>query len=1204
MTRAKFVFNRNTGFNQIRLGDQDESTVEYDVDKVILNSGSTFDLNGATIPYTPEDPSQWSEIPTNLVQAVDYLAAGSGSGGGGGGGGGTPGGSNGDIQYRVNGTTFGGVSKIRFVGGDVFVTGSFLGDVNGTASYATNATNALTASFVQQAVSSSFATSALTASYVLNAVSSSFATNALTASYVLQAVSASYANNALSASYSTNALSASFASTALTASFVQNAVSASYATNALSASYAGYAETSATSSVALSSIQWEDGGNKLATTSSLALAGGLGTGYFADNVDPTINLFVSGTAVIGGNLIVSGVLETDTITGNILAGSKITTDYIELTPVTAEPVPGPNGTYLYSSGSTNDLFIVHNNGSLNKTNFRWVENSLGTGLLQGGILSTEAGTTTFSVTAGEGVILSYNATTSSIPDAVIKQVSWNAFTSQSLTYSGSDTQTFIGISDTGALFQQVTPFTPEQYALYIPLGRILHVSGSITYGIANQPRVSYGQTTWNGDFVRAFGPLKLSGHVLQASGSTLSITKTGGAAYIEGKNYLVDPNSPNVVNPSSDGPVTVSKIFREYVSGSNSNNVVIDTNGGAGFTGIDPNNYNNSGTLTPVTAGKFTTQRVYWAPNSSTNAFWVYYGSSEYNSLSEAQADLPSEIFTEGNNTIGATILVANILVVSGATDLSNTTQARFIQGGLFRGSGIGVGGAGGVTVPGGINTYVQFNDGGSTFGGDAGLTYNKTTNTLSVDNVTATTFTGSFLGNLVGTASYATNAGNALTASFVQNAVSSSYASSALTASYATNALSASYASNADLLDNLNSTDFARLAVSNAFTANQVVTGSVTSTTGFTGSLTKLTDGSDYLVAGTNITLTTGSNGAITIDAGAAGIVSGSSKNVIYVAKNGSNSSISGSISSPFLTIQGAINYIESKRPSVYSNTEDVVILVAPGIYSEDITFTKPFINVMGYVPTQYSKATQLSGLVNINNTSNPGGGTGQTFGIYNFLITAPTTASANVISFSGTGNGSLILENMQAVGGGSNQSILYVSKSAAVATNCRVKVRHSIFNTETSGSSGPTTNIFNVYSIFESCEIVYSGSVSGGTVLNTNNATVDFLRGTLSAATSNSVVAKITGSSLTPLTVGDTAVLGTSTGTNGFLIAPGATFVSGKNAFSIATGTTFVVSGSATSNFVTAFDGIFAGGILYNNRISNTMTTTFGSASYTKVT
>lgn len=460
-------------------------------------------------------------------------------------------------------------------------------------------------------------------------------------------------------------------------------------------------------------------------------------------------------------------------------------------------------------------------------------------------------------------------------------------------------------------------------------------------------------------------------------------------------------------------------------------------------------------------------------------------------------------------------------------------------------------------TAPGGSDTYVQFNDGGSTFGGDAGLTYNKTTNTLSVDNVTATTISASTGVSSTGT------------------------------------------------LEVTGNTVLTAVTASNLKTTGTITsTGSIIASGGISGSLTKLVDGSNYLLAGTNITLSTGSNGAITIDAVAAGIISGSSKNVIYVAKNGSNSSISGSVSSPFLTIQGAISYIESKRPSVYSNTEDVVILVAPGIYSEDITFTKPFINVMGYVPTQHSKATQLNGLVNINNTSNPGGGTGQIFGIYNFLITAPTTASANVISFSGTGNGSLILENMQAVGGGSNQSILYVSKSAAAAPLCRVKARHSIFNIETAGSAGPTANIFNVYSVFESCEISYSGSVSGGTVLNTNNATVDFYRGTLTAGTTNSIVAKITGSASTPLTVGDTAVLGYSTGTNGFLLAPSASFVSGKNAFTLALGSTFLVSGSATSNFVTAFDGIFAGGIFYNNRISKTMTTTFGSASFTKVT
>ena len=47
------------------------------------------------------------------------------------------------------------------------------------------------------------------------------------------------------------------------------------------------------------------------------------------------------------------------------------------------------------------------------------------------------------------------------------------------------------------------------------------------------------------------------------------------------------------------------------------------------------------------------------------------------------------------------------------------------------------VSGTGGGT-PGGSDTQVQFNDGG-TFGGDAGFVYNKTTNTVTLDVIQLT---------------------------------------------------------------------------------------------------------------------------------------------------------------------------------------------------------------------------------------------------------------------------------------------------------------------------------------------------------------------------------------------------------------------------------------------------------------------------------
>ncbi len=55
--------------------------------------------------------------------------------------------------------------------------------------------------------------------------------------------------------------------------------------------------------------------------------------------------------------------------------------------------------------------------------------------------------------------------------------------------------------------------------------------------------------------------------------------------------------------------------------------------------------------------------------------------------------------------------------------------------------------GSGGNGTPGGANTQVQYNKEGD-FGGDASFTYNDTTNTLSAQNINATTFTGNLVGN------------------------------------------------------------------------------------------------------------------------------------------------------------------------------------------------------------------------------------------------------------------------------------------------------------------------------------------------------------------------------------------------------------------------------------------------------------------------
>jgi hypothetical protein len=116
------------------------------------------------------------------------------------------------------------------------------------------------------------------------------------------------------------------------------------------------------------------------------------------------------------------------------------------------------------------------------------------------------------------------------------------------------------------------------------------------------------------------------------------------------------------------------------------------------------------------------------------------------------------------NNVSATGTVTANSLTVSNASGIVNFTNTAnvtlgnvsnlHISGGTagyyLQTDGAGAlswaaGGGGGGGSPGGVNTYVQFNDAGA-FGGNAGFVFNKTTTTLTANNfvVTSTANLGS----------------------------------------------------------------------------------------------------------------------------------------------------------------------------------------------------------------------------------------------------------------------------------------------------------------------------------------------------------------------------------------------------------------------------------------------------------------------------
>lgn len=401
---------------------------------------------------------------------------------------------------------------------------------------------------------------------------------------------------------------------------------------------------------------------------------------------------------IYGALIQSGSTRIDAsgngYFGNISASSISSTGYHRFDPTTNVPT-NQVGSYVFSSGSTNDLYFAQNDGTRsNVVRLRWLEGNLYTGLLKGGLLSS-ASATTFNISAGSGLIVTLNASTTQEPYPTVQYVNWNAFTNQPLTYRTSSIQTFVGIDGDGNIVQQTEPWFNGQYNTSISLGTILHQNKSTINSSITYPNVAYGYKQRTYDFIKAFGPLKLSGLNIVTTGSR-ALNVSSGTAWADGRNYQNDPSNPSYI---TDSGTSVSKIFRYYQSGST---FVQDTSGSLGYTEIDPVYYNNGGTLTEVYGNnpnqyQWTIQRVFWYPNSATKGIVVYYGNSQYSSSATAISNLNYETFNETPNTQQNAVYLGALILRKDAT-WSDFSSYQVLPAGLFRSIG-GSGGGGSVVT-------------------------------------------------------------------------------------------------------------------------------------------------------------------------------------------------------------------------------------------------------------------------------------------------------------------------------------------------------------------------------------------------------------------------------------------------------------------------------------------------------------------------
>ena len=303
-----------------------------------------------------------------------------------------------------------------------------------------------------------------------------------------------------------------------------------------------------------------------------------------------------------------------------------------------------------------------------------------TGILNGGEISTNTNTT-FDIAAGDGIINILNKGVGSDPHPEIKKVAWSATTVTHTLGDANDADqinTWVYVDQNGAIQQTTSDLTPGIWRSNIVLGAVIHSSNVIRF-VRTFPRTAYSSGNTYAEFVEIFGPLKKSGHLLTVnSTNTLALDRAAGQAFALGRNYTTDPLNPSLVSDGASTPV-----FHRYSStstGFTKDNGV----GGAGFTSIDPSKYDNNGTITTVSGGNYSVQRLYHFPNN-TSVIVAYYGKEEYASIDEAEKNYLLENFQEANNTATQAIYLGALIVKGNATDLSNSSQAKILTGGIFR---------------------------------------------------------------------------------------------------------------------------------------------------------------------------------------------------------------------------------------------------------------------------------------------------------------------------------------------------------------------------------------------------------------------------------------------------------------------------------------------------------------------------------------
>lgn len=267
-----------------------------------------------------------------------------------------------------------------------------------------------------------------------------------------------------------------------------------------------------------------------------------------------------------------------------------------------------------------------------------------------------------------------NTTNPNAPTKVFK--SFPATTGNTLPNIATQNVTYVAVDINGIHQQSGIPFESELQRDWIPLGVIVHSNRTSINAINNQPVVLISPLNQLSDLMESIGFFNISGNVFTPNGVNLSINKSSGHVFKQGSNFINDNKDPHTLALTS--LIAPSNLrYRTQIGTEFANTNVIDT----GF-------YDLAGVRTAIPGTRWSIQRIYLFQS---NLVRIQYGQATYTTQAEAIQAITAEAFVVEQNILENGLFRGLLIVREGATDLTDTSRALFIEASKF-GSVAGLG--------------------------------------------------------------------------------------------------------------------------------------------------------------------------------------------------------------------------------------------------------------------------------------------------------------------------------------------------------------------------------------------------------------------------------------------------------------------------------------------------------------------------------